>query len=67
MSLAFYSACAHVIFLHVTKLTTHNLKDTQPKIKEVKIMDETLKGWPFEPLGGTAPDGGGDGSGPCPG
>ena len=30
-------------------------------------MDETLKGWPFEPLGGTAPDGGGDGSGPCPG
>jgi hypothetical protein len=30
-------------------------------------MNVTLKGWPFEPFDRTAPDGGGDGGGPCPG
>jgi hypothetical protein len=35
---------------------------------EVKIMNnKLLEGWPFEPLGGITPDGGGDGGGPCPG
>jgi hypothetical protein len=35
---------------------------------EVKTMNnKLLQGWPFEPLGGMTPDGGGDGGGPCPG
>jgi hypothetical protein len=58
-----------LIFLHASRLTTHNLLDIYFYVKdEVKMMNKKiLEGWPFESLDGMTPDGGGDGGGPCPG